>query len=311
MGEGGKQIKDMFYIYLDTSFLSQLTKAAREIPETSSKTDKWINLLTLLRREVNRGTLLCPASQFQTQEGMLAGRLFKEYRNLQHELSKKWRFKRWQDILVHQTANQALIYLSRQQDIDLGWSVFSKEPLPFIPPFITRQIKSNMALFAKLAQNLSAPAASFDKQYEEEKTSFLQATFLQPIRYILGLSTHSGSFEPELLMMLQKEAKIPNNELKRFLHFFDSPRVDQVPFIHIFCSLFASTKFHEPTRKDKGSDTFDIVALACAIPYCQIVTTDTNMKNHIGRLHLNEKYGVSVHAPTDEDLDALGKALPG
>jgi len=241
---------------------------------------------------------------------MLAGSLFKELSSLQHELSKGWYLKRWQDILVHQVANQALIYIGRQQDIDSDWSAFTKEPPPFIPPLITRQIKSNMALFAKLAQNLSSPAASFEKQYEEEKISLLQASFLQPIRYILGLPTHSGSFDPEFLLKLQNEAKIPDNELKQFLHFFDSPLVDQVPFIHIFCSLFASTKFHEPTRKDKGSDTFDIVALACAIPYCQVITTDTNMKNHIGRLHLNEKYRVSVYAPTDEDLDALGKALP-
>jgi len=39
----------MFYIYLDTSFLSQLTKAEREIPETSFGGNKWINLLTTLR----------------------------------------------------------------------------------------------------------------------------------------------------------------------------------------------------------------------------------------------------------------------
>ena len=62
----------MFYIYLDTSFLSNFTKAAKRMSETSSNTDTWMSLLTLLRQEVKRGVLLCPASQFQTQEAMLA-----------------------------------------------------------------------------------------------------------------------------------------------------------------------------------------------------------------------------------------------
>lgn len=312
MGGGGREIKDMFYIYLDTSFLSQLTKAARkETPEASSKTAKWINLLTLLRQGVNRGTLLCPASQFQTQEAMLAQGLLQEFISLQLELSKGYYFKKWQDILVHQVANQALIYLRRPEDIDLGWSVFTKQTPTIIPPFITRQMKSNMALFAKLAKSLSAPAASFQKQYEAEKISLLQETFLQPIRYALGLPTHSGRFDPELLLMLLHEAKIPDNELNQFPHFFDSPLVDQVPFIQIFSSLWASIKFHETTRTDRDSDLLDIIALACAIPYCQVITTDINMKNHIDRLRLNEKYGISVYAPTDEDSDAFAKVLSG
>ena len=115
----------MFYIYLDTSFLSQLTKAAREIRGASFNTDKWINLLTLLRQGVKRGILLCPASQFQTEEAMLAEGLLQKFISLQLELSKGSYFKDWEDILVHQAANQDLIYLGRPQDIDSCWSVFT------------------------------------------------------------------------------------------------------------------------------------------------------------------------------------------
>ena len=89
----------MFYIYLDTSFLSELTKAARDTPQASSKIGKWRNLLTLLRQEVNRGALLCPASQFQTEEAMLAERILPAFVSLQLELSKGYYFKEYQDIV--------------------------------------------------------------------------------------------------------------------------------------------------------------------------------------------------------------------
>ncbi len=300
----------MFYIYLDTSFLSQLTKAAREIAGASFNSDKWINLLTLLRQGVNRGILLCPASQFQTQEAMLAEGLLQEFVSLQLELSGGYYFKKWEDILVHQVTNQVLIYLKRPQDIDLGWKILTKKCPPLIDKSTTEIMKSNMAVFAEIMKSQSIPEASYLKQYEAAKISFLHNSFLQPIRQILGLLTYSGSPNLILLGMLKDEAKIPNSEFMSALHFFDSPLVDRVPFINIFCSIFASLRFHEQKRNYSGSELWDVIALACAIPYCKIITTDTNMKNNIvGRLHLNKKYGVSVYAPTSKDLDILGRAL--
>jgi len=171
-------------------------------------------------------------------------------------------------------------------------------------------MKSDMAKFAQLMQIHSVPESSYARQYDAEKASFLQNSFLQPIRQLLGLPTYSNSFDPELLTMLMREAKITENELQNALQFFDSPSVDLVPFIHIFCSIFASLRFHEPNRNYTGNEREDAVALACAITYCQIVTTDANMKTNVGdRLHFDEKYTVSVFVPREDNLDALDRVL--
>ena len=109
--------------------------------------------------------------------------------------------------------------------------------------------------------------------------------------------------------MLIKQAKVRESEVPSLFAFINPESVDSVPFINIFCSLWASTIFHEQTRRYQSGDLLDIVALATVIPYCPIVTTDTNMKNMIERLRLNEKYGVLVYSPTNKDLEILEKEL--
>ncbi len=110
------------------------------------------------------------------------------------------------------------------------------------------------------------------------------------------------------------EAKVRKKEVPTLFTFLNNESInreyiDRVPFMNIFCSLWASTIVHEQTRKYKYGDLLDVVALACAIPYCQIITTDNNMKNFVGRLGFDRKHGISVYAPTAKDLDAFAKAL--
>ncbi len=287
----------MFYVYLDTSFLSELTKAQSEISRTPND-NKWIKLLSMLRQGVKRGTFLCPASQFQIQEAMLAKGLLEEFVSLQLELSKGFFFKEWQDILVHQFANQVLMYLKRPQDIDLGWKFLTKKCPNVIDEFMTIMMKLNMTKYAEHARQLRKKfgrEASYEDYYREEKADFLGGTFLNP--------------NSNLSEMLIREAKVGEEEVPVLFSFLNPQSVDCVSFINIFCSLWASTIFHEQTRKYKCGDLLDIVALACVIPYCRIVTTDTNMKNMIERLRLDEKHGVSVYSPVGKDLASLEKEL--
>lgn len=267
-------------------------------PRTSFNTRRWIDPLRLLRQGVNRGIFLCPASQFQTQEARLAKGLLREFVSLQLELSRGYYLKKWEDILVHQVANQVLVYLKRPQDIDLGWKALTKEPPPVIDEFMTIMMKLNMTRYAELARLLRKKfgrKASYEEYYKEEKKAFLGQTFLNP--------------NSDLSEMLIREAKVREEEVPMLFSFLNPESVDRVPLINIFCSLWASTIIHEQTRKYKCGDLLDIVALACVIPYCQIITTDTNMKNILGRLRLDKKYGVSVYAPTDKDLCALEEVL--
>ena len=302
----------MIYIYLDTNFLSELSKTACDKKQEARGIEKWRAILNVLYQETKNGSLTCPASQFQTQEAMLAEGLQKEFVSLQQALSLGLYFMEWQEILVHQTADELLRYLGRPQDIDSSWSPFTKKSPNVVTALTTRKMKSDMAKFAQSMGAHPVPEMSYAEHYGAEKTSFLQNSFLQPIRQLLRLPTYAKSFDGTLLVMLMAEASITENELQRALQFFDSPSVDSVPFIHIFCSIFASLRFHESNRNYTGNEREDAVALACAIPYCQIVTTDANMKTNVkDRLHFDEKYGASFFVPRKDDLDTLNRVLMG
>ncbi len=288
----------MLYIYLDTSFLSQLTKVTGNSTKIFAHNEKWANLLNLLRQGIKKGILLCPASQFQTEEAMLSKDLLKGFISLQLELSKGYYLKEYLDILVHQFANQVLMYLGRPNDINLGWQAFTKTPPSVRDPLITAKTKSNMTQYAELVKPLREKFGyrlKYNGHYKAEKIAFLKQTFLNP-----------NSDLPERLIF---EAKVREAEVLRLYSFLNPDYVDSVPFVNIFCSLWASIIFHEKTRKSSEGDLYDVIALACAIPYCQVVTTDKNMKSFIKRLRINKKYEINVYAPIEDDLTALEKFL--
>lgn len=303
----------MEIIYLDTSFLSQFSKLVQGNLRAATDNQIWEELLTRLRQGVQKGALLCPASQFQTQEALLAPSLFSEFTNLQLELSKGLFFKDWQNILVHQCANQLLIYLNRAKEIELDWKCFTEEVPPIIIPKATVKSKLKISLFAKEKQEEGTLGRSFDEQYMAEKANLLRETFLQPYCYLKGaptLSNHSGTFEEiykdSFLAKVIDEAKIPLDKTTETVNAFGTDLVDRIPFIRIFCSLWASIRIYEGTRNPKEGDWLDI-AMACVIPYCSLVTTDGDMKNRIiDRLNYFDKNHVmEIYTPSPKELPAF------
>jgi len=307
-------------VYLDTSFLSEFAKAEMGKLKVSDHAEKWQALLALLRRGVKRGDLICPASQFQTQEALLARNLNPfEFTIIQSELSKGYFLKDWEEILVHQTAKQVLIYLGRPQDINLGWNILTKKPPPVIAPHFTRKSKGEVMQYAEVLQKRGSLKSSFAEEYEWQKVGVIYETFLQPIRQLQGLATSSKSRDPVGDIMysgfmgrLRIEAKISANEALKVIDFFSSDSVNRIPYIHIFASIYASLRFYELARKPKSGDWLDVATLACAVPYCNIVATDRNMKTHVvDRLRLDVKYGTRIFSATADDLDAFEEFLSG
>ena len=302
-------------VYLDTSFLSQFAKVEIGKLGVSSLAEKWRELLERLRQEVQRGTLICPSSQFSLQEALLSPQILPQFCRIRSELSKGYSFKDWKDILVHQTANQVLIYLGRPQDINLGWNVLTRQALNIVPPWATRIAKKDVLQFLEELRKGEAAKRSYAGQYEAERITLLQESFLQPLRQLQGLDTYYKSSDPVrdflhsgFFGMLRGEANISNSELPKVLAFFESNLVDQIPYIYIFCSINTSLKIYEQARMPKIGDWLDVSALACAIPYCDIVTTDKNMKTHIvNRLQLRDR--ADIFTPTAKGLDALLERL--
>ena len=296
------------FVYLDTSFLSQFAKVEMGQLGVSSHAEKWGELLARLRHEVQRGTLICPVSEFPVQEVLLSPKLVPHFHRVQSELSRGYFFKDWTDILVHQTANQVLIYLGRPQDINLGWDALTRENPGSPPPQFTRNAKEEVKQYAERLRKEKAPKESYDEQYEAERISLLQESFLQPVRQLLGLDTYLKFPDPKLGMLI-REANISEDELPKVLDFFESDLVDRIPYIHIYCSIEASLRFYERTRKPKGGDFLDVPALACAMSYCPIVTTDKSMAHMVKSRELDTKYGTEIFTPTTKGIDDLLEKL--
>jgi len=294
-------------VYLDTSFLSQFAKLEMGKLRVSSHTEKWGALLARLRQEVQRGNLICPASEFPLQEALLSAKILPQFRRIQSELSKGYFFKCWMDILVHQTANQVLIYLGRSQDINLGWEALTRQAPNIVPPWATRIAKKDVLQFLEELRKGEPAKETYDEQYEAERISFLQESFIQPIRQLLRLDTYQESPNPRFGMLI-REANISENEMPEVLAFFESNLVDRIPYIHIFCSINASLRFYEQARKPKIGDWLDVSALASAFHYCDVVTTDKNMKTHVVD-HLQLKNRADVFAPTADGIDAFLERL--
>ena len=298
----------MLTVYLDTSFLSQFANVEMGKPGVPSA-EKWVSLLACLRQQVERGLLICPASQFQLQEAQLRPDLLRHFRRIQSELSKGYFLKDYQVILVHQTANQVLIYLKRPQNINLGWSALTREEPPVIPAEYTRDAKQYVK---QHAEQLGPSKMSFSDQYQRERDQFLHmATFLQPIRRVLRFPVAREGLDSSFAMLV-REANISWDEVPRVLEFFFSSGLrEQIPFVQIYCSIIASLRVDEPTREPQDGDWLDAAILASTIPYCDIVTTDKNMKTRIvDRRKLDVKYGTRIFSATPKDLGNLAELLP-
>ena len=285
----------MRYIYLDTSYLSELTKVANDGYRLPPNVESWRRLLAVLRQGVQAGTLLCPASQFQTQEAALAPRLFADFTNLQRSLSAGLYLRAWPEVLVHQVASWVLQRLGRPHDIDLGWRTLVRIA-PSVPGASeSMEMKNGMMEWgerSRVLRNKFGREQSYAEYLAQEKSALVAQAFLNPQ-------------SPFLLLMLWEEAKIVEGESERLLRLFVEETIDDAPFINVFCSLWASTIFHERNRTYQPSDLLDVAALATALPHCPVVTTDRNMKNMIQRLGYDRQYGVRVFAPTARDLKDL------
>jgi hypothetical protein len=91
----------------------------------------------------------------------------------------------------------------------------------------------------------------------------------------------------------------------KFREFLTSQVLYEAPFIDVFCSIYAAMNVYLPNRKPKASDLDDVAILATILPYCDVVTTDTKMKDLCMRAGLHMKYQVEIFSPGVHDIRAL------
>ena len=274
----------MRLVYLDTSLISELCQLESGNSTATVNIELWRKLLSRLRKGIQNGAFICPASQFQSQEVLLAPRIKDSFTDLQSELSRGCFFKDWEDILIHQAANQILLYLHRSKDIVLDWVPYSQD----MPPIITSEktVKSKLELEQyALDHKHDEKPTTFAEEYKADRLLYLRETFLLPYYIYKGfhtLSKPSGSFDEvfmdSMLCKLMILAGVPLSQLPEIMEYFSTALVDDIPMVRIHSALYAQLRFK---RNYKHGDWLDIETMSSVIPYCAIVTTDRSMKSLI------------------------------
>jgi hypothetical protein len=305
-------------LYLDTNFISELSKADIGFEDTPNY-NLLSELLSIIRKGVHSTLIKCVTSQLSLSEiQSLASSpdLLKHANSLIHELCSGYYIKPWEDILVHQTAVEFVKYLEIHRDISINWTAFTHKNPDTIPTTSVQNAKNTFR--SGIGEILSGRSSedSFIRVYEIERKAIINETFRRPVLECLGIPTYGQKFDrrgkSSFLSQLLKAARISIDDfdLVKLLAFLESPSIDAIDYIHIFCSINASIRVYEKSRHYQRSDLFDLPILASAIPYCNIISTDKNMKSHVcNRLHFDSKYDVNFFSLSAPDLQALTKKI--
>lgn len=318
-------------VYLDQSFLSNLWKAVQRLPRVDVV---WERLYGLLCQRVRKDqTIICPTTPLHDEEGSLDTRLAEGIHRLSTEFGWGLEFLRWNQILDNQAARVVHRYLGIPAEEPEWCDAFNEDPQSplsersfefmgstllidaFIPRpavFADEHRATRQAYVAELANGPSVHVRrTFAEQLQAEKRSFIDARYFGPLSR-LHEARQRGEFPSlidienyESLRTLKQRFEELRGQQGGFDEFIWSEALHDVPFIDVFCSLYAAMATGLPERKHRESDFDDVVVLATVIPYCDVVTTDNSMKDLCFRAALPEKYKVELFAPRRSDVELL------
>jgi hypothetical protein len=137
---------------------------------------------------------------------------------------------------------------------------------------------------------------------------------LDPDASDLDTLDYLNTVTPPLAMRLtQAYARFTNTNSpvgdENFWQFFRSQEFRRIPYYDIFCSLEAGFIAYKPERNPRESDPYDFAALASVLPYVDIVTTDSAMKDMLIQLGLHTRYQAEVFSARESDVRELLERL--
>ena len=328
-------------VYLDQNYLSNTAKARIGSLKTEDDANFWHSLFDDLKKAVLADKIACPESEFQSAEASFDTRLVEAVRNVVDELSWGLAYHQFEVILQLQIENAAFEFLgkpppprepwllafnsdpqapvkSRRQDIGgTKTQTFVHLSMPDEVVEHDRQLRDKWVAGEErfLKHNI---CPNWDRELLAQKLSFIDSFLgIQALISVCSLR-HSGSD-------LDKFAASEN--LKRLrtrwerlraigiitgdnLNFLKSDALLNIPFIDIFCSVATALIKYYPRRKPQRGDFHDWAILATVLPYCDIVTTDSFMKEIIVNiLHFDDKYKAKIFSATKADRLAFQKFI--
>jgi len=269
----------------------------------------WTSLFQRLRELVHASKVICPYSTFHTLEATSAIQSWPERYITIGELWGGLRFRDWENILELQVrwAHERWLGMPISESQVKRWSVaFGRNPHARIPQrYFTDTIVPADALFI--------PPTS-EHPWRAKKAEFvsdIEQILVQRRQRGIGIRDFEEEQRLEASDLVQTfirnwwGASKSSNEISIGSDFWGSKEIVMIPWVNIFSSIWAGILVHEPHRVPKPGDMSDVPILATVLPYCDIVTTDKNMKAVIVRLGLDENYDAEVFSAKREDASSL------
>jgi hypothetical protein len=288
-------------VYLDQNYLSNMAKARHDRMK-GEEAVFWHSLFDELKTAVLADKIACPASEFHTTEAMYDRRLEEPIRQVIDELSWGLEFHQRDDILETQISSAALIFLGKNEGNKETWAT-AFESDPHAPV----QSRMQNILGGKGRINVHIPFS--DKVVEHDRQ--LKNKYVRGEEFFAKHGDVCSDWDEEvsaqkmsLIDSWRKQGKIGINypDHATATKFLKSEELLNSPYINISSSINTARAKHYPNRRNKGSDLYDVITLATVLPYCDVVTTDSFMKEILVKiLHFDDKYKAKIFSATEQD----------
>jgi hypothetical protein len=295
-------------VHLDQNYLSNMAKARIGSIEDESQAKFWGSLFDDLKKATLVDKIACPASEFQKIEAMYDKRLEEHVRQVIDELSYGLEFRQREDILETLIGGAASKFLGRNEGTKETWTIaFESDP--------QAPVRSRMQDTGGIeGHHLPTPdwVVEHDRQL---KNKYVKG---EELFAKLGNVCHDWDDEVlaqkmSLIDSWRKQGKIGiinGSDIDTSMKFLKSEELLNIPYVDISSSINTAISKCYPERKDKGSDLYDVITLATVLPYCDVVTTDSFMKEILVKiLRFDDKYEAMIFSATKADRLAFQKFI--
>jgi hypothetical protein len=308
-------------IYLDQSYLSNLTKARLGPKEYPRTPPCFRALLRALRSAVDEDVAVCPISPYHFTESELAPRhLENEIYNTLELLCCGVSYLAFPDILENQVVRAYRKFLGADSEADSWESAFDRNPDESgdHKHHIERSRGDFSAWTKEVRQyhqrtGLLPALGDYEFSRKYEIAQLISTLYIQPLlAYQRGQATIFTLSGPEYVMHRMQDfrelrgSEPTESDLDAILTtFLASWLVEPPPYADVYASIVASVVTRHQLRTVQGGDLEDASAAALAVPYCDIFTADRFMKDILTASELDRKYGCVVYSPGIADVKAL------
>lgn len=335
-------------IYLDQNYISNMAKAQVGSIENKVQAEFWKYLFNDLFRAVLADKIICPESEFHLTEAKFDRRLLNSIRLIIQMLSGGLQLRPWKDILELQIQDAARQFLGKQAEQRENWAIaFMSDPQSKYKDRIEGILDGRIENYAHPIITLDD--IDHDRQlkarFPNEARKCLEQYRTRPIGWTKlllenkqGVITSSIGSHAEQVIQKKLEGNYPLNDkfialmnYVRLEQFWDSihqiginPKDPDImnrfvrskelldsPYIEINASIQAAiTEQYLKGRKTRESDLYDVPILSSVLPYCDVITTDSFMKEIlVKRLRFDTRYDVKIFSASQRDRSALHELI--